>query len=111
MKLNGSHRVLRTASLEGLEVALRIVGEALFPTCEEDPDPFKSHCPHRGVVTFSAVTLGLVTGLCPRAVTDRALTELMEALAQELRASTAKVDAGIFACPFSAGSAHRSGTA
>ena len=63
MKLNGSYRVIRTASLEGLEVALRIVGDALFPTREEDPNPFKSHGPHRGVVTFAAVALGLVTGL------------------------------------------------
>jgi hypothetical protein len=58
-----------------------IVGEALFPTGEEDSDPFKGHCTHSGMVTFTAVALGLVTALGPRAVTDRALSELMEALA------------------------------
>jgi len=67
--------------LEGLQIALRIVGEALFPTGEEDPDPFKGHCPHSGMVTLAALALGLVTALGPRAVTDRALSELMEALA------------------------------
>jgi hypothetical protein len=67
--------------LEGLEIALRIVGEAVFPTGEEDPDPFKGHCTHSGVVSFAALALGLVTAFGPRAVTDGALGELMEALA------------------------------
>ena len=57
-----------------------IVGEALFPTGKEDPDPFKGHCPYRGMVTFAAVTLGLVTALGPRAVPNGALSELVEAL-------------------------------
>src|SRR6202140_4744325 len=58
------------------------------------------------MVTFAAPQLGLVTRLGPRAVTDGAFTELMEALAQELWAGTAAVDAGIFAGLFSAGDAH-----
>jgi hypothetical protein len=81
MELRGGVRVLRTASLEGLLVVLRIVGEAVFPTGEEDPDPFKGHCTYSGVVTFAALALGLVRALGPRAVTDGALRELMEALA------------------------------
>ena len=51
------------------------------PGTTRDPDPFKGHCPHSGMVTFAALALGLVTALGPRAVTDRALSELMEALA------------------------------
>jgi len=89
-----------------LEVALGIVGGALFPTSEEDPDPFKGHCADSGMVTLAATALGLVTRLGPRAVTDRAFTELMEALAQELWAGTAAVDAGLLAGLFSAGDAH-----
>jgi hypothetical protein len=89
-----------------LEVALGIVRGALFPTSEEDPDPFEGHCAHSGMMTFAATALGLVTRLGPRAVTDGAFTELMEALAQELWAGTAAVDAGIFAGLFSAGDAH-----
>ena len=58
-----------------------VVGDTLFPTGEEDPDPFKSYCAYSGMVTFAAIALGLVTGLGRRAVTDGALTELMEALA------------------------------
>ena len=83
-----------------------IVRGALFPTGEEDPDPFKGHCAHSGMVTFAATTLGLVARLGPRAVTDGAFTELMEALAQELWAGTAAVDAGILAGLFSAGDAN-----
>ncbi len=54
------------------------------------------------MMTFAASALGLVTRLGPRAVTDGALTELMEALAQELWAGTAALDAGLF----STGDAH-----
>jgi hypothetical protein len=89
-----------------LVVALGIVGGALFPTSEEDPDPFEGHGTDGGMVTFAATALGLVTGLGPRAVTDRALTELMEALTQELGAGTAAVDAGLLASFLSAGDAH-----
>jgi hypothetical protein len=89
-----------------LEVALGIVRGALFPTSKEDADPFKGHCAHSGMVTFAPTALGLVTRLGPRAVTDGAFTELMEALAQELWAGTAAVDAGILAGLFSAGDAH-----
>ena len=67
--------------MEGLEISIRIVGDALFPTGEEDPDPFKGYGAYSGMVTFAATALGLVTGLGPRAVTDGAFTELMEALA------------------------------
>ena len=97
--------------MEGLEISIGIVGDALFPTGEEDPDPFKSYGPYSGMVTFAAITLGLVTGLCPRAVTDGALTELMETLAEELWAGPAAVDTGVFAGLFSAGDAHRSNAA
>jgi hypothetical protein len=90
-----------------LEVALWIVGGALFPASEEDADPFEGHCAHRGMMTFAASALGLVTRLGPRAVTDGALTELMEALAQELRAGMPAVDAGLF----STGDAHRANAA
>ena len=89
-----------------MEVALGIVGGALFPTSEEDPDPFKGHGPDRGMVTFAATALGLVAGLGPRGVTDGAFTELMKALAQELWTGTAAVDAGMFAGLFSTGDAH-----
>ncbi len=58
------------------------------------------------MVTFAATALGLVAGLGPRAVTDGAFTELMEALAQELWAGTAEVDAGILAGLLSAGDAY-----
>jgi hypothetical protein len=91
-----------------LLIALRLVGETLFPTREEDPDPFESYCAHRGMVGFAASALGLVTGLGPGAVADGASGEFMEALAQELRAGVAKVDARFFASLFTAGSAHRS---
>src|SRR6202048_4828401 len=83
-----------------------VVGGALFPTSEEDPDPFKGHCAHSGMVTFAATALGLVTRLGPRAVTNGAFTELMKALAQELWTGTAAVDAGTLAGLFSTGGAH-----
>ena len=89
-----------------MEVALGIVRGALFPTGEEDPDLFKGHGAHSSMVTFAATALGLVTRLGPRAVTDGACKELIEALAQELWAGTAAVDAGILAGLFSAGDAH-----
>jgi hypothetical protein len=97
--------------LEGLEISIGIVGDALFPTGEEDPDPFKGHCPYSGMVTFAAIALGLVTGLGPRAVTDGALTELVESLAKELWAGLAAVNTGVFAGLFSAGDAYRSNAA
>jgi hypothetical protein len=97
--------------LEGLEISIGIVGDALFPTGEEDPDPFKSYGAYSGMVTFAAIALGLVTGLGPRAVTDGAFTELMKALAEELWTGTAAVDAGIFAGLFPAGDAHRTNAA
>jgi hypothetical protein len=90
-----------------MQIALGIVGEALFPTGEENADPFKGYCTHGGMVTFATVALGLVTALGPSAVTNGALSELMEALAEELWASMAEVDAGLFAGLFSAGSTHR----
>jgi hypothetical protein len=93
--------------LEGLEISIGVVGDAVFPASEEDADPFKSDRAHRGMMTFAASAPGLVTGLGPRAVTDGASGELMEALAKELWASVAKVDAGVFAGLFTAGSAHR----
>jgi hypothetical protein len=93
--------------LQGLQIALRIVGQALLPTGKENPDPFKGHRTHSGMMTFAALALGLVTALGPSAVTDRALSEFMEALAQELWASVSEVDAGFFAGLLPAGSAHR----
>ncbi len=55
------------------------------------------------MMSFAASALGLVTRLGPRAETDGALSELMEALAQELWAGTAALDAkGLF----STGDAH-----
>ena len=78
-------------------IALGVVGETLFPTGEENSNPFKSYRAHGGMVTFAASALGLVTGCGPRAITDRASAELMKALAQELWASAPKMDAGFFA--------------
>ena len=89
-------------------IALRVVGDALFPTGEQDPDPFKGHGAHSGMMPFAAVALGLVTGLGPRAVTDGASGELMKALAQEFWASAAEVDGGVFTALFAAGPSHRS---
>ena len=87
-------------------IALRVVGDALFPTGEQDPDPFKSYRAHSSMMPFAAVALGLVTGLGPRAVTNGASGELMKALAQELWTSVAEVDGGMFAALFAAGPAH-----
>ena len=91
-------------------IALRVIGDALFPTGEEDPDPLKSHRAHRSMMPFAAVALGLVTGLSPRAVTDGASAKLMKALAQELWTSAAEVDAGMFTALFAAGSTYRADT-
>ena len=63
------------------------------------------------MVTLAATALGLVTRLGPRAVTDGAFAELMEALAQELWTGTAAVDTGPLAGLFSAGDAHGSNAA
>src|SRR5215471_14477146 len=60
------------------------------------------------MMPFAAVALGLVTGLGPRTVTDGASGELMKALAQELWASAAEVDGGVFTALFAAGPSHRS---
>ena len=51
-------------------IALRVVGLTLFPTGEQDPDPFEGHCAYRGMVAVAFSALGFVTGCGPRAVTD-----------------------------------------
>jgi hypothetical protein len=36
--------------LEGLQIALRVIRNAVFPTGKEDANPFESDRPHGGVM-------------------------------------------------------------
>lgn len=77
------------AVFEALEIALFTVGDALFPTGKEDPDPLESQRSHRDMMSFALGQLSLIETLGPGASGDRTTGKLVKGLAQELRASVA----------------------
>ena len=68
--------------LEGLEITLRVVRGALFPTSKEDADPFESDRAHGGVMTFAPSPLAVVKGLGPGAVAYGTGGEFVKGLAK-----------------------------
>ena len=80
----------------------------MFPTGEEDADPFKSYGAHAGVMSFAPSPLGLIAGSGPAAIADGTAGKLVQRLAQELRASQAEVDASLFAGVLTTGAPDRS---
>jgi hypothetical protein len=97
--------------VEGLKVALFIIGDALFPTDEEDSDPLKGQRSHRDMMSFTSGQLRLIEALSPGAVADRASGELVKRLAQEFGTSLAEVDGGLLAGLLTASPSYRSNTA
>ena len=93
--------------MEGLEIALRVIRDAVFPAGKEDADPFESDRSHGGVITFAPSSLAVVKGLGPGAVTYGTGGEFVKGLAKELRTSLAEVNAGPLACLFATGAPHR----
>ena len=69
-----------------MEVEAFIVGRAGQPAAVDDPDPFERQRTDGGVVALAALLLLLVVGPRPGRVDDGAFGELVEGLAQELRA-------------------------
>ena len=101
--------------MQGVEIAAFVVRDTLFPTDKKDTDPLKSQGSDRHVVSFTSSALSLIKTLSPRAITDRASSELMKRLAQELGASVPEVDGSFFFALFTtflaAGSSYRSDAA
>ena len=88
--------------MEGLQIALRVVRGALFPTSKEDADPFESDRAHRGMVAFTPSPLATVMGLSPRAVADGTASKFVKGLAQELRTGLPEMDASLSFALFAA---------
>jgi hypothetical protein len=97
--------------VEGLKVALFIIGDALFPTDEEDSDPLKGQRSHRDMMSFTSGQLRLIEALSPGTVGDRASGELVKRLAQEFGTSLAEVDGGLLVGLLTARPSYRSNTA
>src|SRR6516165_3849612 len=78
----------RTAFLEHLQIMVVIVRGAIFPTGKENANPFECQSANNRVVflSFVGVVIQVVTG--PLTTNRREAGELVEALAQELRAGT-----------------------
>ena len=93
--------------MEGLQIALGVVGDALFPAGKEDADPFEGQRAQRDVMAFALSALGLIIGAGPAAVADGTACEFVKGLAEELGTSLAEVDAGVFAALLTAGAPHR----
>ena len=97
--------------LEGLQIALSVVRGTLFPTGEEDADPFESERAHRSMMAFTLSPLATVMGLSPRAVADGTAGKFVKGLTQELRTGLSEVDAcfsfAFFAAPHTASTPHR----
>ena len=89
--------------MEGLEISIGIVGDAVFPASKQDTDPFEGQGAHGDVVIFASGDLGLVVELSPGAETDRVGSELVKRLPLELWAGPTEKDAAALA----AGDAHR----
>jgi hypothetical protein len=100
------------ATLEGLQIALRVIRGTLFPTSKEDADPFKSDRAQGGMMAFTPSAQGIVMGFSPRAVADGTASKFMKGLAQELRTGLSEVDASLsltfFAALQATGTPHRS---
>ena len=48
--------------MEGLQIALRVIRGAVFPTGKDDADPFESDRSHGGVMAFAPSPLAVVKG-------------------------------------------------
>ena len=79
--------------MEGFEISIGIVGEAVLPASKQDADPFKGQSAYGNVVTLASGDLGLIVGLSPGAETDRVSSELVKRLSLELWAGPSEVDA------------------
>ena len=86
--------------MEGLQIALRVIRDALFPTGKEDADPFEGHHAHRGVMAIALSPLGFVKGFGPAAVTDGTGCEFVKGLSKELGTGVTEKDAGLFLALF-----------
>jgi hypothetical protein len=89
-----------TALLEGLQIALGVVGGAVFAAGKEDADPFEGHHAHCGVMALALSPLGLVKGFGPAAVTDGTGCEFVKGLSKELGTGVTEKDAGLFLALF-----------
>ena len=101
--------------MQGVEISGFVVRATLFPTNKKDTDPLKGQGSDRHVMSFTSSALSLIKAFSPRAVADRASSELMKRLAQELGASVPEVDGSLFLALFTtflaAGSSYRSDAA
>ena len=66
--------------LQGLEIADFIIGDALLPTTKENADPFVSQGADDDPVSFLVGFVHLVEGASPKAMADRFVGILDEAL-------------------------------
>ena len=89
-----------------MQIALRVIRDAVFPTGKEDAYPFESDASHRGVMTVAPSPLGVVKGFGPGAVAYGTGGEFVKGLAKELRTSLAEVNAGPLAGLFATGAPH-----
>jgi hypothetical protein len=101
--------------LQGVKISAFLVRATLFPTDKKDADPLKGQGSNSHVVSFTSSAMSLIKALSPRAIANRASSELMKRLTQELGASLPKVDGSflftLFATFFAAGSSYRSDAA
>ena len=88
--------------MEGLQIALGVVGDALFPAGKKDAYPFEGHRAQRGMMAFALGALGLIMGAGPAAVADGTPGEFVKGLAEKLGTSLAEADAGLFFALFAA---------
>ena len=82
--------------MEDVQIALGVVGGAVFAAGKEDADPFEGHYAHRGVMAVALSPLGFVKGFGPAAVTDGTGREFVKGLPKELGTGLAEKDAGLF---------------
>jgi len=88
------------APFKGLQIEALIIGDAGLPAAMDDPDPFERQRTNGGVMALSPALLLVVVGPRPDRVEDGTLGELVEGLAQELRAVPAPMGPATLAAAF-----------
>src|SRR5215469_17626991 len=93
----------RAAFLEHLHVLGLVVGSAIFPTVKENANPLECQSTNDGVKILSLLCVVIQVVTRPLTFKHRQARELVEGLAQELRAGAARVDDSRFAAAFGYG--------
>lgn len=87
-------------TMQTLDVARVVVGDAILPAAKSDSDPFESQCPDGGVMVFSAPSLETIVSSGPVAEADRVSGPLVKGLTEKARTRPADMD------PFGLAAAH-----